>query len=764
MRTIKLILLGCLVFNCILSYSQETFLDPTFSGGRVTSKFTADSDSATSVAIQSDGKIVVAGVIDGSFKNKLGMVRYHSNGIVDSTFGVNGLVVDSFIAPFLYTQTNFKMLMQANGKFVVSAFRRISANDCELFVVRYTTDGSRDNSFGQSGIAIIDTMSFQFPTIGSYILPDIGFQSGDKIIYTVDGSIYRILPSGVRDLSFGVNGKVVTGFALFTPNYYQKQIMPVLIQADDKIIVSAYQADTLSIIRFDANGSFDATFLSKGFVTAKHTSGWQENHPLLQSDGKIVVCGIEGVRTGSPIVKLARLLSSGIIDSTYGVYGVSHIPMRVGTDLYFKAIMNADDKVVFKLEVADYDTTVFFRTTTAGSIDATFGINGKIGIPFNLTNGIRFQTDGKIVCCGAVFQSSTINYGFNYPFSVYRISLTQDTTTVWPGDANHNRLVDNVDLLPLGLSYGLTGVARIDQGIDWESKVSANWGVSSPMVYDVKHTDCNGDGIINANDILAISQNFGLNYSKTGEQPAPWRAGTPGLSIVLSKDTVRAGDTLIASIQLGDVSLPVSSIYGLAFTYNYDALVVDTTQTEVLYPSSWLATTSERITIVKDFKTTGQIKTAVTRINHVNRSGNGEIAQIKFKITTDNISGKNLMYYNNVNFISAVTAIDSAGNPIDLNAGVDSALVEFTPTGIRTIEQFQAAIYPNPASGKLFIKSDEALLEHVTLCNLLGETIVSEVATGSNKTIDVSGISNGVYILHLETNKGELFRRIVISK
>lgn len=141
-------------------------------------------------------------------------------------------------------------------------------------------------------------MSFQFPTIGSYILPDIGFQSGDKIIYTVDGSIYRILPSGVRDLSFGVNGKVVTGFALFTPNYYQKQIMPVLIQADDKIIVSAYQADTLSIIRFDANGSFDATFLSKGFVTAKHTSGWRENHPLLQSDGKIVVCGIEGVHSG----------------------------------------------------------------------------------------------------------------------------------------------------------------------------------------------------------------------------------------------------------------------------------------------------------------------------------------------------------------------------------------------------------------------------------------------------------------------------------
>lgn len=76
--------------------------------------------------------------------------------------------------------------------------------------------------------------------------------------------------------------------------------------------------------------------------------------------GRLLFVVLKVFILGSPIVKLARLLSSGIIDSTYGVYGVSHIPMRVGTDLYFKAIMNADDKVVFKLEVADYDTTSVF--------------------------------------------------------------------------------------------------------------------------------------------------------------------------------------------------------------------------------------------------------------------------------------------------------------------------------------------------------------------------------------------------------------------
>lgn len=755
----KLIFIGCMVITSFLCYSQQSFLDPTFSGGRVNTKFSSEEDSASSVVIQTDGKIVVAGVIDGSYKNKLGIVRYLVDGNIDVSFGLNGRVIDSFSTPSVYYRGYFKMILQSDGKILVTGSRKVSANGIELILVRYNTNGSRDNTFGSSGILQLGTFSASFDNNVR-----VALQSSGNILCVMHGIIYRYTPTGVLDLSFGTSGQVITGYTL------SANVLPsnILVQSDDKIVISVAtsfwngitEIDTTFISRYNSDGSIDMGYGSGGTVIVID-SVVSEYPPLLQSDGKLLVySGIKGFYSSQPSFQLTRLLNTGTLDVSYGVSGKKNIVLNSVPPYYAEPFLQSDDKLILKSAPDSYHSTLITRYNNNGTLDSLFGVLGSITVPNILTTRLSQQTDGKIVVVGADY-----SIGLAYPFSIFRINSLLDTTVVWPGDANHNRIADNIDLLPIGLSYGATGTTRLDQGIDWEPKISTNWGFGSPMVYDVKHTDCNGDGTINADDALAILQNFGQTYSKKNDQPAVWRTGIAGLNVVLSKDTVRAGDTLVASIQLGDASLPVSNIYGIAFTYNYDALVVDTAQTEVIYPSSWLATsTTDRISISKDLKAIGQIKMAITRIDHNNRSGDGEIAQVKFKITTDNISGKNLAYYNNINFISAITAIDSVGNLIDLNAGLDSSLVEFTPNGVKTIDKFQVAIYPNPASGKLFVKTDGTVLERVTLRNLLGETIVSEVATGSNKTIDVSGLANGVYIFHLETNKGELYRRVVVSK
>ncbi len=341
------------------------------------------------------------------------------------------------------------------------------------------------------------------------------------------------------------------------------------------------------------------------------------------------------------------------------------------------------------------------------------------------------------------------------------INLTVNCSdSVWPGDADHNGIADNNDLLPIGIAQNLSGPIRPNASILWTGQYCTNWGVQLLNGTNIKHTDCNGDGLINPDDTFAIIQNFGLIHSKKENEREEWRAGTPALFVFFDKDTVRNGDILTASIQLGDNSLQVSNFYGVAFTFNYDSKVVDTSKTYISYPPSWIGNSSEKISIRKDLKDVGELKTAVTRINHFNVSGNGEIAQVHMIITTDNING--IKYYNNVSSISLINAIDSVGNPITLNAGIDSVVVETTPTDIETVKQFNLQVYPNPASGTLFIKSEETLFEQVSITNLLGESVLIGKLSGKNNSLDVSDLPSGIYLLKLKTAKGELRKRIYI--
>lgn len=710
--TIILVLILTSIVNH--SFGQASLRDSSFGVYGLDTIMNTIRSKYVDVIVQPDQKIVY---ISSDYST---LFRINKNGGRDVTFGNNGVVEDT-----VTTFTGLCVAIQPDGKILVGGQ---NWSTTQIVVNRYLSNGIKDVSFGVNG-----TFSYALNSRASKIV----VQTNGKIIVASElGFIFRLSSIGILDNTFANAG-------IYTSSY--GRISDMVLQPDDKIIVAGGK-----LLRFNSNGTIDQSFATNGVFNSYQLT-YHKGLALL-SDGSIMVNDL-GSRS------LLKLNSSGVLDITFGVNGKATLA-TYPKDL----VVQPDGKcIVLAVEWWDYSRLVLHRFNFNGSIDATFGNGGQF--LDSLSGMVRFdgaawQNDGHLIVCGTNTPIPYINDSF--PSIIRYNTIAPDS--VWPGDADHDGIADNNDLLPIGVAYGLGGPVRTSASIVWQAEACQDWGLQLLSGTNAKHVDCNGNGTINADDTLAIVLNFGLTHAKKEDQPAAWRAGIPGLNIVLSKDTLRAGDTLVASIQLGDASLPVSNIYGLAFTYNYDALVVDTTKTEVLYPSSWLATTSERITIIKDFKTTGQIKTAVTRINHVNRSGNGEIAQIKFKITTDNISGKNLMYYNNSNFISAVTAIDSAGNPIDLNAGVDSALVEFTPTGIRTIEQFQAAVYPNPTSGKLFIKSDEALLEHVKLRNLLGETVVSEVATGSNKTIDVSGLANGVYILHLETNKGELYRRIVISK
>lgn len=337
--------------------------------------------------------------------------------------------------------------------------------------------------------------------------------------------------------------------------------------------------------------------------------------------------------------------------------------------------------------------------------------------------------------------------------------------SVWPGDADHNGICDNYDLLPIGIAHGLGGPARATTSIVWNGYYCANWGLQLLNGTNAKHIDCDGDGAINVNDAQAVIQNFGLTHNKEEEQRKPDRAGISGLYIVFEKDTLQAGDTLVASVRLGTPEEPVSDVYGLAFTYNFDATVIDTSTVSFTYTNSWLGGNTDKLSLAKKFNDIGKIKTAVTRFDHVNRSGSGEIAQFRGIITTDNINGKDLSYYTTSHFISGLKAIDKDENVVELNEGVDSAKIGYEEkTGIRELSSSSWSLYPNPANHNITIKNTENI-EGIVIWNVLGEKVyeVNNVNQES-QTISISNLANGIYVARLQTTQGSGEKRFIVAK
>jgi PKD repeat protein len=346
------------------------------------------------------------------------------------------------------------------------------------------------------------------------------------------------------------------------------------------------------------------------------------------------------------------------------------------------------------------------------------------------------------------------------------------TDTIWPGDADANHIVDNNDLLPIGLGYDSAGPARTlaQQGIVWQADSATSWAqyfTSYTPAVNFNHADCNGDGTINALDTLAILQNFGLTYQKASI-PSPWRSGLPPLYPKITEDTVTNGDTLSIYIILGDTNMAAQNVYGLAYTLNFDATVIDTGTATLAYPVSWLGSATDKISISHIAAGQGVIKTAVTRIDHTTRSGAGPIAAFRAIVTTDNIDGKDLHYYQFRCSITDVRVIDSAGNIINVNEGTDSNEVAFTPLGITAINDLNSSIilYPNPAKSFITIASAKAKVSEIDIINVLGETISQSIYSDSKREhiINIQTLSSGIYYAIIKTNAGTVTRKVTINE
>ena len=213
-----------------------------------------------------------------------------ADGDLDTSFGTGGKVVTSFLGQDDFVRS---VAIQSDGKIVVAGETKNGTYD-EFALARYNPDGTLDTSFGNSGGKMITNSnnngdharSVAIQSDGKIVLAGAGDNTGND-----DFALYRYNTDGSLDSSFGTGGKVFT--AVGSGNDFAES---VAIQSDGKIVVAGYSYngsnDDFALVRYNTDGSLDTSFDSDGKVTTDVGSGSDvANSVAIQSDGKIVAAG-----------------------------------------------------------------------------------------------------------------------------------------------------------------------------------------------------------------------------------------------------------------------------------------------------------------------------------------------------------------------------------------------------------------------------------------------------------------------------------------
>ncbi len=404
----------------------------------------------TGVAVQSNGQIVVCasladgfggGVNNGNFI----VVRFNSSGALDSAFGSHGVAM-AHLGDNSGASTPFSLAVQLDGKIVVAGETTVTSS-YRAGVLRLNADGTLDSTFGNGGIAIIDMVlapgSDDNSSANHLVIDAEGHILVSGPCFVRDGqggvtsffAIARLTPSGQLDATFGNEGLVNSTF--------DTDATWITVLADGKIVLAGITASpqpgtgvsAIFLDRYTATGQPDSSFGVNGTLatniivpsTLSQSFGtfgiFGEFGGLLQDpgDSQIVLAGAF-IRNNHSTLGVARLNEDGTLDASFGSGGQTAAPFL--NKIYYdsgniyasasplsQAAVQPDGKVVVvataytAFNVVDGVDSAFtvLRFNSDGSPDTQFGVGGAVTIAagsFPWANALTFQPDGKIVVAG----------------------------------------------------------------------------------------------------------------------------------------------------------------------------------------------------------------------------------------------------------------------------------------------------------------------------------------------------------------------------
>lgn len=376
-------------------------LDPTFDGdGRRVFLDSTSDDRGLAVALQTDGKIVVAGESNLFGTADVQLLRFNSSGSSDASFSGNGRRIYDEPA----AEDHAQAVAIQNGKILVAGYtNRFGSND--ILLLRFNANATLDATFDGDGRRIF-IGSGDDRAQATAVQPDgkIVVAGYTNVLGSNDFFILRFNVNGSLDSSFDNDGRVILSGS------GNDRALAVALQLDGKIIVAGTTDvsgnNDFLIIRLTANGSVDGTFGSSGRQVISGFGGNEQAQAVaLQTDGRIVVAGYTNA-AGTNDFAVARLNTNGSLDISFDIDGRVVISGFGGDDRAQAVAVQPDGKIVLVgyTNVSGTNDFAVVRLLGHGSLDATFDGDGRL-ITRGFGNDDRalataLQTDGKIVVAG----------------------------------------------------------------------------------------------------------------------------------------------------------------------------------------------------------------------------------------------------------------------------------------------------------------------------------------------------------------------------
>jgi Secretion system C-terminal sorting domain len=415
-------------------------------------------------------------------------------------------------------------------------------------------------------------------------------------------------------------------------------------------------------------------------------------------------------------------------------------------------------------------TATMTQQATCSDANGAAAVNAHGGIPphtyaWSNSNSVIFNPNNLTAGTNTVTITDT-NGCTGFAF----VTITADLTgCVFPGDANNDGIANNADLLPIALSNALTGSSRANASTQWLPQTAQDWATTVPnTTTNTKHADCDGDGVVTANDTLTILQNYGQTHQRDPRNEV-WHNNSPTISCLFPNDTTGSTVypyTLRSNIMVGDAAIPAIDITGLAFTINYDATVASSAYM-LLENMSWLGAPNELYHLYHD-DGQGHIDIAISRFDGTTRNGMGAVASCNFVIT-DNVIGRGV---NNANYnfnvsVSGIKAINNQNIPKAINGADSHTTMQGMVLGTTQNDLENAVrIFPNPLNGNILtIKTDNLKCTNAVLHNVLGQAVFSTTLNNAaTHNLTLTDLTNGVYTLTLTTDKGNVVRKVIVAR
>ena len=373
-------------------------------------------------ALQADGKIIQAG--SGAYGGAGGffLIRYLPDGSIDASFGHDGRVVTDF--PDESIDEIFSLAVQPDGRIIAGGYTIAGSTDVEVALARYMPDGRPDSSFGINGLMVNNRASDDYVKAIA-LQADGKILAAGTSSYT-ESFVFRYLPDGRPDESFGDKGQVFTIFPV-AMRINDIAVTPEgkIILGGTYNLFS--QKQEFMLVQLLSDGSFDLEFGENGIATEGFDNNMDDvmlYKLTLQNDGKIVTAGTSGLKNSvKSNMTIMRFHINGQRDNLFGQNGKVFSGFGNGIAEAKCVLIQPDDKIVAAGRFLDigrnYSYFALIRLQPNGITDSSFANNGlqitDIGYS-SICNAAVLQTDAKIALAG----HSYIAYPQSNKFSLAR--------------------------------------------------------------------------------------------------------------------------------------------------------------------------------------------------------------------------------------------------------------------------------------------------------------------------------------------------------